>query len=105
MISAPHLYRGFVPFMRFAGVFLFLLLFPPLYFSIACVSRTLSRSFFCKGSKCLYRIMGIRVTVSGEILLSKPTLYIANHISYMDIIFLSSLINGCMKTECLGGKS
>jgi len=37
------------------------------------------------------RILGIGVEVSGEMSLAKPTLYVSNHISYVDIFILGQI--------------
>ncbi len=36
-------------------------------------------------SRCLMRMCGIRVAVSGEALRSGPVLWVANHVSWIDI--------------------
>jgi lyso-ornithine lipid O-acyltransferase len=41
------------------------------------------------------RILGFRVTVVGEPSALRPTLFVANHISYVDIEILGSVIEGC----------
>jgi 1-acyl-sn-glycerol-3-phosphate acyltransferase len=41
------------------------------------------------------RVLGFRVTVKGELLRQRPTLFVANHVSFMDIEILGSLIDGC----------
>ena len=38
------------------------------------------------------RIFGIRVQVEGQISAHRPTLFVANHVSYLDIIVLSSIL-------------
>ena len=37
------------------------------------------------------RILGIRVTTTGEMSQTAPTLYVSNHISYVDIFVLGQL--------------
>lgn len=39
------------------------------------------------------RIFGIHVHVRGDISLHRPTLFVANHVSYLDIIVLSSILD------------
>ena len=39
------------------------------------------------------RIFGIHVHVQGQISLHRPTLFVANHISYLDIIVISSILD------------
>lgn len=41
------------------------------------------------------RILGFRIKVKGSISPSEPTLFIANHTSYIDIEILGGLIEGC----------
>ncbi|WP_371821865.1 lysophospholipid acyltransferase family protein [Skermanella sp. TT6] len=50
------------------------------------------------------RILGLRVAVTGRPALSRPTLVVSNHSSYLDIIVLGSLVPGSFvaKTE-VGG--
>ena len=50
------------------------------------------------------RILGIRITTDGAMSRRKPTLFISNHISYVDIEVLGALIEGCFvaKSEVAG---
>ena len=41
------------------------------------------------------RIMGIGITVRGAMSAARPTLFVSNHSSYLDIAVLGSLIPGC----------
>ena len=41
------------------------------------------------------RIMGIEITVRATISAARPTLFVSNHSSYLDIAVLGSLIPGC----------
>lgn len=43
---------------------------------------------------CL-RLFGIRVRVNGSMATARPTLFVANHVSYLDIPILASVIPGC----------
>ncbi len=47
------------------------------------------------------RIMGIRLVVRGTPSTARPTLFVSNHSSYLDISILGSLVTGCFvaKTE------
>jgi 1-acyl-sn-glycerol-3-phosphate acyltransferase len=38
--------------------------------------------------------MGLRVETRGEISTTRPTLFVCNHVSYLDIEVLGSLIKG-----------
>ncbi len=50
------------------------------------------------------RIMGLDVSVSGTLNTRRPTLFISNHSSYLDIIVLAALVPGCFvaKSEVAG---
>jgi 1-acyl-sn-glycerol-3-phosphate acyltransferase len=41
------------------------------------------------------RLMGFRVSVTGERSRQRPTLFVANHVSFVDIEILGALIEGC----------
>jgi lyso-ornithine lipid O-acyltransferase len=47
------------------------------------------------------RVLGFRVVVKGEPAASRPTLFVANHSSYLDIEVIGGVIEGCFvaKTE------
>jgi 1-acyl-sn-glycerol-3-phosphate acyltransferase len=40
------------------------------------------------------RIFGVRLAISGELSTVHPTLFVSNHVSYLDIMVLGSLIGG-----------
>lgn len=50
------------------------------------------------------RVLGIKVKVEGERSRQRPTLFVANHTSYLDIEILGGLIEGCFvaKSEVAG---
>jgi len=41
------------------------------------------------------RILGMEVTVSGKPLIEGPALFVANHISYLDVTALGSVVDAC----------
>ena len=50
------------------------------------------------------RILGFRVVVRGRRLTESPVLYVCNHVSYLDITILGSVVTGCFvaKSEVAG---
>lgn len=50
------------------------------------------------------RVVGITVQIDGGISRRRPTLFVSNHVSYLDIIVLGGLIQGCFvaKREIAG---
>jgi 1-acyl-sn-glycerol-3-phosphate acyltransferase len=50
------------------------------------------------------RILGIRVVVRGRRVRERPVLFVANHVSYLDITALGSVVTGCFiaKSEVAG---
>jgi len=50
------------------------------------------------------RLLGFRVVVRGRRLRERPVLFVCNHVSYLDIMVLGSVINGCFvaKSEVAG---
>jgi 1-acyl-sn-glycerol-3-phosphate acyltransferase len=50
------------------------------------------------------RVMGFEIQVQGQRSIDRPTLFVANHISYLDIEVLGSIIPGCFvaKSEVAG---
>jgi 1-acyl-sn-glycerol-3-phosphate acyltransferase len=49
------------------------------------------RQLWCRASAW---IMGVRITVSGRPFEACPTLYVANHVSYLDILVLGAVLDG-----------
>lgn len=62
--------------------------------SLACgwhgVSRQLPRLYH----RLVCRVLGLRVTVGGRMSAARPTLFVSNHASYIDIEVLGALITG-----------
>ena len=52
----------------------------------------------------LLRLVGMRVTIKGVAPTREPALFVANHSSYLDIVILGSLVEGCFvaKAEVAG---
>lgn len=50
------------------------------------------------------RLLGFRVVVRGRRLEERPVLYVCNHVSYLDIMVLGSIVPGCFvaKSEVAG---
>jgi len=50
------------------------------------------------------RLLGFRVVVRGRQLQDRPVLYVCNHVSYLDIMVLGSVVTGCFvaKSEVAG---
>lgn len=42
----------------------------------------------------LCKVFGLRLSISGQLSKQRPTLYIANHVSYLDIFLLGSIVPG-----------
>src|SRR5258706_3039654 len=61
------------------------------------LARRLPRAYHAWSS----RILGFRIKVEGERSARRPTLFVANHVSYLDIEILGALIEGSFvaKTE------
>jgi len=81
----------FLGFFRFVAIVLWITLMP-LFFLFCQLLRLPRRKaiipFFHAGT-C--RILGIEIKESGQICTSRPTLYVGNHISYIDIFVLGGL--------------
>ncbi len=80
--------------LRLIGFFALILIFiPPQLYRILSKSGDLflfARLFH----KCLTRLLGVTINVHGVMSTQKPTLFVANHTSYLDIPVLGSLIPG-----------
>jgi 1-acyl-sn-glycerol-3-phosphate acyltransferase len=59
------------------------------------------RRLWCRGTAW---ILGVRVTLSGRMFTACPTLYIANHVPYLDVLVLGAVSNGTFiaKSEIAG---
>lgn len=76
--------------LRVAGFFALILLFIPVHVVAARITdpfRT-PRIFH----RCLIRLLGFKIRIHGEASAAPPTLFVANHSSYMDIPVLGSII-------------
>ena len=91
-------------FARLAGLAAVTALHVPPQFCAMCLTRgrawRIPRSFH---RNCL-RALGITVTVDGAISPARPTLFVANHITYLDVPVLGSLTELCFiaKDEIAG---
>ncbi len=83
--------RAFIRLLAYGG--LTLLLMPVQVFAVLFdleIKRTLP--IWYHGKCC--KILGFRVEVRGPRSTAHPTLYVCNHVSYLDIMILGSLIKG-----------
>lgn len=57
--------------------------------------------FYWRGIR---RILGLRITIRGELTPHRPVLYVVNHCSWIDIVALGSVLPGCFvaKSEIAG---
>lgn len=97
--------NSFVATMRFLGFLAWTLAaLGPYLILLACRWEGYSRYARAYFRVCT-RILGFHVVRRGaEISTARPTLFIANHASYLDIIILGSLLDGCFvaKSEVAG---
>lgn len=49
-------------------------------------------------------ILGIRITVIGQVATARPTLYVANHCSWLDIAVLGATLPGCFVAKAAIGE-
>ena len=83
--------RAFVRIFLYLGLTLFMV--PLQVLALAC-SRHLSSEIPIFYHRMCCRILGLRVVAHGTISSAKPTLFVSNHVSYIDISVLASLIRG-----------
>jgi len=84
-------------FLRLWRIMLYLLVtipIGPIQAILLLIKSPLSRRFPSYYHRLCTRIFGFRVEASGEASTVHPTLYVANHASYLDIPVLGSLIDG-----------
>jgi 1-acyl-sn-glycerol-3-phosphate acyltransferase len=95
----------FRPYLRLIlyGV-LVLLLMPLQAFAVAFGLRRLAERIPLFFHRTCLPILGIRVERRGQMTAARPTLFVCNHSSYLDITVLGALIPGCFvaKTEVAG---
>ena len=83
--------RAFIRLVAYGG--LTVLLMPAQAFAVLLDLNFKRRLPIWYHQKCC-KIMGFRVETRGEQSSARPTLYVCNHISYLDIMVLGSLIEG-----------
>jgi lyso-ornithine lipid O-acyltransferase len=84
--------------LRLVRVFLYVALtlpLMPLQAALVLVKSPLQRKLPRVYHGWVIRVMGFRVTVTGEASRLRPTLFVANHVSFIDIEILGALIEGC----------
>lgn len=91
-------------FARLAGYFLMTIFLIPAQAVAHALDLRLSRRLPLVYHRVCCRLMGFDVTVRGTISADNPTLFVSNHISYIDITVLGALINGSFiaKAEIAG---
>ena len=62
--------------------------------SLACGWRGVSRQLPRLYHRLVCRVLGLRVAVYGRVSTARPTLFVSNHASYIDIEVLGALITG-----------
>jgi 1-acyl-sn-glycerol-3-phosphate acyltransferase len=82
----------FGAFLKLCCLMLFLFLFFLSYFIVFAFSKNLARSMCHKAYGCIYRLLGVKVTLKGDSISKVPTFFVANHISYIDIPILGSIL-------------
>jgi 1-acyl-sn-glycerol-3-phosphate acyltransferase len=87
--------------VRLAAYFLFTLAAIPIQFVLLRISRTGRERFPLWYHRQCCRILSFRIDKVGEISATRPTLFVSNHTSYLDITVLGALIPGSFvaKTE------
>ena len=86
-----HRKNYLVGLLRITAIFLWIVIMPLIYMVVRALripNHTQMVHFFHAGT-C--RILGIRVSSYGEMSLARPTLYLSNHVSYIDIFVLGQL--------------
>lgn len=81
--------------MKLSGFVLLSLFLAPIQAVVCLFASRSGRSVYILPlfyHKVLCRLFGLRLTVCGEPILDGPVLYVANHLSYFDILALSGVI-------------
>ena len=93
--------RGAVRGVSFLALtaFLFLLHLPAMLLGTR--ATLLVRRMWCRGTAW---ILGVRITVAGRPFADCPTLFVANHVSYLDVLALGVFVDGTFiaKSEIAG---
>lgn len=82
-------------FVRLTGLFVFMMVSMGIQFIFLKTSRKWASRYPCYVARIVLKIMGIKVGMEGTPSSIKPTLFISNHISYLDMVIISSVIEGC----------
>lgn len=85
------------PFRAFIAIVLFLLwlaIILPVFFFYQLVNRKNLSQFYLFFHRGVCRIFSIRCHIQGEISTYRPTLFLANHVSYLDVIILGGYLPG-----------
>lgn len=80
--------------LRLSAYFLFTLFAVPVQMVLLRVGQTAQKRFPLWYHRQCCRILAFRIDIVGEISKTRPTLFVSNHSSYLDITVLGSLISG-----------
>ncbi len=79
-------------FRLLAFLVLTLLVLPPYAALLACGQVGWCRRIACRYWRLVVAALGFKVVVRGNMVERRPALFVANHISYLDIVVLGSLL-------------
>jgi 1-acyl-sn-glycerol-3-phosphate acyltransferase len=102
---AARLGSPFRPYLRLIIYGLMVLLLMPVQgLALALGARRLAEAVPQFFHRACWRILGIRVEQRGQVSSARPTLFVSNHSSYLDVTVLGALIPGCFvaKSEVAG---
>jgi 1-acyl-sn-glycerol-3-phosphate acyltransferase len=93
--------RALVRIAAFAGLNLLLV---PLYLLARPCNASLSHALVRSYCRASCAILGVEVTADGQPFRACPTLYVANHVSYLDVLILGALLDAAFiaKLEVAG---
>jgi 1-acyl-sn-glycerol-3-phosphate acyltransferase len=92
---------SFMGVWRLSAYLLLTLVLAPLQAVFALTGMKLGEILPVFYHRCCCRIMGIEVAIAGAMSSVRPTLFVCNHSSYLDITVLGGIVPGCFvaKTE------
>lgn len=79
--------RGFL-FLALTGILLLV------YLPAMALGKRATLAVRCLWCRASARILGVRLAVTGRPFEACPTLYVANHVSYLDILVLGAVLDG-----------
>lgn len=86
-------------FLKLFSIFLLFIVLAPIQKIILLVSKTPSFMLPKLFHRGVARLLGLQISINGQPLCKQPVIYVANHLSYLDIFVLGGYIDGAFVSK------